>query len=94
VLSADLMSRFLNRSPLILKRFTERWLDSAIWYNPVYIFSTTFLDWIYQIHACKASKATVQEAQKGDILRCLELLPKRFPETRVQNVAAEIAVLF
>jgi len=46
------------------------------------------------IHACKANKTTLQEAQKGDILRCLELLPKRFPETRVQNVAAEIAALF
>jgi len=43
------------------------------------------------IHVCKAS---LQESQKGDISRCLEVLPIRFPETRVQNVAAEIAALF
>jgi len=46
------------------------------------------------VHACKANKASLQEAQKGEISRCLELLPTRFPETRVQNVAAEIAALF
>ncbi|KAF8809106.1 PFU-domain-containing protein, partial [Phlegmacium glaucopus] len=45
------------------------------------------------IHACRASNASLQEAQKGDISRCLQLLPKRFPETRVQNVAAEVAAL-
>jgi len=46
------------------------------------------------IYACKANKAPLQEAQKSDISRCLGLLPTRFPETRVQNVAAEITALF
>ena len=88
--------RFWKRRQLILKRFIEPWLASATWYNPDYIFLLLFdwLQWIYQIHACKANNASLPEAQKGDVSRCLELLPKRFPETRVQNVAAEIATLF
>ena len=92
---ADLMSRFSNRRQLILKRFIERWLDSETWYNPGYIFliPLNWLEWILQIHACKTNKASLQEAQKNDISRCLGLLPKRFPETRVQNVATEIATL-
>lgn len=42
VLCADLMPRFSNRRQLILKRFIERWLALATWYNPV-IFSCYFL---------------------------------------------------
>jgi len=45
------------------------------------------------IHACMTNKASLQEAQKGDISQCLQSLPIRFPETRIRNVAVEIAAL-
>jgi len=45
------------------------------------------------IHACRTNKAPLQEAQKSDISQCLQSLPIRFPETRVRNVAVEIAAL-